>query len=211
MDGVSGVSGAGPLLHRAVMLTSRRRPAGALTTPAQAGAVALEICRVSGLRAGATCPRAVEWFAPGTEPGHTCDWHRGTETVLPPEYAEWAAQRVAALGEAAATSAASSLATQPSPDASSPGAIERAAADDRFRILSPRDGDRYEIPPGVEPRYATVALRAAGAPPAVVRWYVDDQPVAGERWALVSGAHVIRAVTPRGDTAAVRVEVRRTR
>lgn len=33
MDGVSGVSGAGPLLHRAVLATGRRYPAGSLPDP----------------------------------------------------------------------------------------------------------------------------------------------------------------------------------
>ena len=33
-----------------------------------------------------------------------------------------------------------------------------------FRIVSPLEGDRYQVPPGVEARYATIALRAAGAP-----------------------------------------------
>ena len=64
MDGVSGVSGAGPLLHRAVLATAGRHPPGALPTPQAAGAVPVLICRLSGLRATPQCPSAVEWFAP---------------------------------------------------------------------------------------------------------------------------------------------------
>ncbi len=39
MEGVSGVTGAGPLLHRAVMATAKRIQPGVLTTPSQVGAV----------------------------------------------------------------------------------------------------------------------------------------------------------------------------
>jgi hypothetical protein len=42
----------------------------------------------------------------------------------------------------------------------------------------------------VDPRYATIALRAAGNPAgARVRWYVDDLPVTTERWRLAPGRH----------------------
>ena len=83
---------------------------------------------------------------------------------------------------------------------------ERAAGP--FRILSPLDGDRYQVPPGVDARYATIALRAAGASPGDVRWFVDGRRAEGTRWPLAAGAHTIRAVSTHGDTAAVRIEVR---
>ena len=77
MEGVSGVAGAGPLLHRATLLTARRHAPGGLPTPEQLGARPISICRLSGLRAGARCPVSSEWFLPGTVPGDTCDWHTG--------------------------------------------------------------------------------------------------------------------------------------
>src|SRR5262249_39418325 len=46
MDGVSGVSGAGPLLHRAMLAVARRHPPGTLTTPASVEAVPVTICRL---------------------------------------------------------------------------------------------------------------------------------------------------------------------
>src|SRR5207253_140953 len=55
MEGVSGVTGAGPLLHRAVMAASRRVSPDVLTTPLEAGAVAAPVCRLSGLRATKDC------------------------------------------------------------------------------------------------------------------------------------------------------------
>ena len=71
-------------------------------------------------------------------------------------------------------------------------------------------GDRYALPVGVDPRYATLALRAAGGPGsrASVRWFVDGRPVAGERWTLAPGRHAIRAETVRGERDEVRIDVR---
>jgi membrane carboxypeptidase/penicillin-binding protein PbpC len=83
---------------------------------------------------------------------------------------------------------------------------ERNAVVRAFRLTSPRDGDRYEIPAGVDAKYATIALQVAGAR-APVRWLVDGRSVAGPRWSLVAGSHVIRAVSANGDTSSARVEV----
>jgi hypothetical protein len=79
----------------------------------------------------------------------------------------------------------------------------------RFRILSPLDGDRYAIPAGVETRYATISLRAAGLGAESVQWSVDGKPFAGGRWALTPGRHVIRAVSARGETLEARILVER--
>jgi hypothetical protein len=68
------------------------------------------------------------------------------------------------------------------------------AAVPRFRITSPMDGDRYRVPPGVEARYATVALRASGARDgAAIRWYVDGRAWPGGRLQLAPGTHIITA------------------
>ncbi|PYP70876.1 MAG: penicillin-binding protein 1C [Gemmatimonadetes bacterium] len=184
MNDVSGVTGAGPLLHRAIVLTAQSYAPGALPSPATVGAVPVMICRLSGLRATPECPGMVEWFVPGTEP----DWHRGG-VHLPPEYAEWAEQTVAASWAAGAGASAS-------------GSADR----EPLRIVSPRDGDKYRIPPGVEARYATIALRAAGGAGAI-RWWVDGRPAATTRWQLVPGTHIIRAVTASGDSDEVRIAV----
>jgi hypothetical protein len=76
-----------------------------------------------------------------------------------------------------------------------------------FQITSPLQGDHYRIPPGVEARYATIALRAVGGPAeARTRWYVDDRRVSGPRWILVPGHHEIRAEAGT-DRAAVTITV----
>src|SRR5438876_8463076 len=166
MNDVSGVTGAGPLLHRAIVLTAQSYAPGALPSPASVGAVPVTICRLSGLRATPECPGMVEWFVPGTEPARPCDWHRGASVHLPPEYAEWAEQTVAA------------------PWAADAGAFAGGSADrEPLHILSPQDGAKYRIPPGVEARYATIALRAAGGAGAI-RWGVDGRLAATTRWRL---------------------------
>ena len=203
MEGVSGVSGAGPLLHRATLLTTRRYEPGVLPTPASAGARAVEICRLSGLRAVAGCPHMTEWFAPGTEPADSCDWHRvDGSVVLPREYAAWFERRerddAAADGTLLSANRASVAHTDAPADTPSAG----------FGIVSPRDGDRYQVPPGVDPRFSTIALRAAGVrDPATVGWSVDGRAYHSSRLPLAPGEHVIRAFTPRGDSAEVRIVV----
>jgi hypothetical protein len=90
---VWGVSGAGPLLHRAVLAVARRHAPGILPMPASVGAVPVTICRLSGFRAGPQRPRMVEWFDPERVPADTCDWHRGSAIVLPAAFAEWEQER----------------------------------------------------------------------------------------------------------------------
>ncbi|HET7469100.1 MAG TPA: hypothetical protein VFJ81_05465, partial [Gemmatimonadales bacterium] len=79
---------------------------------------------------------------------------------------------------------------------------------DPFRILSPLAGDVYRVPAGVEARYATVALRAAGgAAGQGLRWYVDGRPHPAGRWALAPGRHRIGAVDAAGDSTEVSITV----
>jgi hypothetical protein len=77
-----------------------------------------------------------------------------------------------------------------------------------FQIVSPREGDVYRLPPGVDGRFATVALRTAGGRQSgAVQWSVDGEPYRARRWALRSGRHRFLAVSAAGDSAAVTVRV----
>jgi len=212
MEGVSGVTGAGPLLHRAVMAVARHVSPGVLTTPAEAGAVSMPVCRLSGLRATPECASLTEWFVRGTEPTRDDDWERGGRVTLPDEYTEWGrhGQR-AAVDEVnralAAAQSARDRGARPTTSTEARGESVQSAGAARFRITSPLDGDRYAIPAGVEAPYASVALRAGGVGASTVRWSIDGKPYDRDRWALVAGAHEIRAISSRGDTAQVRVVV----
>lgn len=171
MEGVSGITGAGPLLHRAVLETAKRYPPGAFVSPHEAGDVQVKVCRLSGMRAGPDCPTLDEWFVPGTEPDTSCDWHRDGKVTMPATYGEW-------------------LASERGAGAILP--VRVAATPSGFRIVSPVDGDRYSVPPSVDPRYATIALRAAGGT-GTVRWSVDGRTFAASRLPLVPGVHLISA------------------
>jgi penicillin-binding protein 1C len=196
MRQVSGVTGAGPLLHRAILDVARWYDPGVLPSPAEAGAVRVRVCRLSGLRATRYCPGVEEWVLPGTGPDQTCDWHRpGGDVAWPAVYAEWlAGSRLEETSDTAPYGG---------------GVAQLAAADRRLRIVSPLDGDRYAIPPGVEARYATIALRAVGAPEdEPLRWFVDGRRIASSRWQLRAGTHAIRAVGASGRASRVTIEVR---
>jgi penicillin-binding protein 1C len=199
MDGVSGVTGAGPLVHRVVMHTAARYDPGVLPSPASVGAVSAEVCQLSGLLATDGCPSLTEWFAPGTAPTARDDWHRHGRVSLPAQYAEWSSQGGNAMLAARG-------------DSSQPMTQTALAADSagrRFRISSPRDGDRYQLPAGVDARYATIALRAEGADAREVRWFIDGQPTKARRMPLIAGTHVVRASTSTASSDEVRVTIER--
>ena len=199
MEGVSGVSGAGPLLHRALVLTAERHAPRALPSPADFGARRVRVCRLSGLLATHDCPHVDEWV-PADEPlPRACDWHRDGKVELPSEYAEWSASRGGFLG-------AASGAPRASASSASHALPAEAAGKGEFRIISPRDGDSYAAPPGVESRYVTIGLVAGGG--TAVRWTVDGRAVGAPRLRLTPGAHVIRAVDGLGrrDEITIRVD-----
>ena len=181
MEGVSGITGAGPLVHRVALLTAARHAPGALPTPAQLGAEPVAVCQLSGLLATPWCASATEWFLPGTAPTRTDDWQdAGSGLALPAEFADWSGS-----GQLAAVSGAKSAARPAATDTVSLG----------FHITSPGSGDVFRFVPGVDPRYATIGLRAAGQPArARVSWSVDGARLEGSRLRLLPGRHVVRAV-----------------
>ena len=217
MQGVSGVTGAGPLLHRAIMATARRIQPGVLPAPAQVGAVSVPVCRLSGMRATPACPKLDEWFIPGTEPTQLDTWERDGHISLPAEYAEWAsggmtrlesAPTVAVQTFAVQTVAVQTVAVQTVASAT-PRDVAVVDSLARFRIVSPLDGDRYGAPPGVDAKYATIPLRAVGLGSTRVEWTVDGQSFDGTRWTLAPGMHLITAKSERGASASARITVDR--
>jgi penicillin-binding protein 1C len=183
MQRVSGITGAGPLLQRAAIEVAKRYPPGQLVSPEGAGLVAMPVCMLSGMRATPACPSTIEWFAPGTEPLQPDTWQVDGRTILPPEYAEWSAR-----GERT-------------------GNIELAMSTTQSgqRILSPRDGDQYVKPSGLDARYATIPLVASNSRD--VRWYLNGRPFTGTRVQAEQGTHLIHARWPSGAQDSVRIIV----
>jgi penicillin-binding protein 1C len=197
MQGVSGVTGAGPLLYHVALETARRYPPGWFPTPESMGASPLAVCALSGLRASPDCPSLIEWFLPGTEPAKVDDWQVAGRTHYPPDYAEWLAMSehrpaLAGVGEDDTGHAGDTSASA-------------GAGEVRPRIVAPRDGDRFELPPGVEARYATIPL--AATPGDGVTWRIDGRTFRGARWTPQPGTHVITAEWPAGATHSVTVVV----
>jgi penicillin-binding protein 1C len=205
MQGVSGVTGAGPLLHRVVMDVAKYVSPGALTTPAEAGAVSAPVCRLSGMRATSRCAQLTEWFVPGSEPTEADTWERDGRVVLPVEFAAWSGSEMRPASSGTSLASAAHEGTRAGVIAPE----HHAESETRLRIVSPQDGDRYAIPPGVEARYATLSLRAAGAGAENVHWLVDGASYDSARWRLRGGTHVIKAVSSRGESAETTIVVER--
>jgi len=175
------------------MAAAKRRDPGALVTPAEAGAVAVSVCRLSGMRATARCATMDEWFARGTEPATPDTWEDSGVAHLPDEYAEWSRQFASVPVRRDVVSSAA-------PTSEAPPIVG-------LRITSPSDGDRYWVPTGDEARYATIPLRAVGAHD--VRWSVDGRDHREARLTLVPGEPLIRAVADNGEHVDVRIRVER--
>ncbi|MEO6066917.1 MAG: penicillin-binding protein 1C [Gemmatimonadales bacterium] len=196
MDAVSGISGAGPLLHRVALLTAKVVPPRGLPSPALYGGALVRICRVSGLAAGDRCPGMEEWVFPDQGVSTPCDWHTAGGLHLPAEYAEWARQVRVDEGVGIEVGVTPALVE------------ERSPALGPFRIVSPENGDRLGVPPGVDSAYASIALQGAGGNgESGTSWYVDGRKVRSDRWVLVPGRHRILAVTGAGERDSVQVTV----
>ncbi|MEO7359301.1 MAG: penicillin-binding transpeptidase domain-containing protein, partial [Gemmatimonadaceae bacterium] len=199
MAAVSGITGAGPLLRRVVLRTATRVQPGVLPTPTEVGATLERVCRVSGQRAVPDCPAIDEWFLPGTHAPAGESWYREGALVLPSRYAAWRKRSTGQVGdgERVATSDMS---------AGKSGRIDRTPQ--ALTIESPRNGDRYEVPVGVEESVATISLRAAGVESSArLQWSIDGKPYTGPRWKLVAGAHTIVVRAANGQTAEAHVVV----
>ncbi len=156
MQGVSGITGAGPIFGRVMVRAMRGlSPAPLLDRGALAHAT---VCPLSGKLAGPDCPGWLdEVFLPGTAPRERCDLHRpgapGRPALeLPAEHLAWAR----AEGIEARL-------------AGSGGAV---------RILRPGDGDEYLVEAGYPDGAQAVPVRLAlprGAERAEVR--VDGEPL----------------------------------
>ncbi|MBI5544248.1 MAG: penicillin-binding protein 1C [Deltaproteobacteria bacterium] len=152
MRGVSGITGAAPLFRRIMIRAMRGVPRAPLVDRSRFEPV--DICALSGRRAGPACPSALhEVFLPGTAPAESCPMHRmvaaasGQRRVLDvgPEFYAWAHGEGLESVEVSAHS----------PTGSSSG-----------RLLLPGEGDEYVIDPGIPEESQTIPVRAL-APPGV--------------------------------------------
>ncbi len=190
MEGVSGISGAGPLFHDAMLAASRGRPARAFARPAGRVEEA-EVCSLSGARPTGDCPhRRREIFAvndgKSTAPEASCAMHRRVRVdkrnglragTCPPEVTE---ERVFERFEAIFAAWARSVGRSMEPTAWSPlcpgSGPASPGGEGRVRVAYPPDGARFSLDPGASARQAIVVR--ADVPPGVteVRITVDGHP-----------------------------------
>lgn len=227
MQGISGITGAGPIWHDFLETVLRDTPRRDFVRPE--GLVDVEICADSGLLATALCPRRrVEVFLAGTEPSQADTMHqlitldsrtgeraspstppayRVTQTywVLPPDLQAWAA---------------ANHIDQPPPLHSEVTAAEalpvtlgtRAAAPLVF--TSPDAARTYRISPAQPLATQEVEVTARGnVPLRQMTILVNDQPLASRDesqistwWQLQPGRYTFRATGITVDGQAVESE-----
>jgi penicillin-binding protein 1C len=184
LRGSSGVTGAAPIFH-AAMLAAMKRARGSLPigdatliVPQPPDIESVDICALSGARPSTFCPAIRKEWLRTNEPPRFCSWHHDGTIDWPAEYRDWAgveaaAQRIARKSE------------------------------ERFRITNPPDGATYLIDPTLRMQYQTLRLRATGS----VTWQIDGRRVPDE-WPLVPGRHEVTAIDTSGRRDSVRIYVK---
>jgi len=172
MEGVSGISGAGPIFRRVMLRAMRGLEAAPLVDRTRFEHA--QVCALSGALAGPGCPAALdEVFLPGSAPHARCAMHgAGRGLTLGPEYGGWAR--------------AEGLAVREVPAAGGP-----------LRLLTPSDGDEFLVDAGYPAGAQTVPVRVvAPAGTSRLELRVDGRtvpltPPFQERLALEAGRHAL--------------------
>ncbi|HEX8821717.1 MAG TPA: penicillin-binding protein 1C [Archangium sp.] len=212
MNGLGGLLGAAGAVHQildAVMPVWRPYRPVLDTFPPPMGALAIDVCPLSGRLSGPECPhRKSEWFVPGTAPTQTCPFHVGVRLdrrnglragatcaerevvtrvmlALPEEYAQWARRQhldIAPLRESPLCP-------------SRPEELEPKVA-----IREPKGTVRLLYDPDTPASASTLRLMADVTPSTEpIVWLVDGVPVATVtyphefRWSVRPGQHTITA------------------
>ncbi len=216
MRGVGGANGAAAAAHRIMdVVMADHRPWQPIldSFPPPEGAVAVDICPLSGRLASADCPhRKSEWFLPGSAPTESCPFHTqvkldrrnglragptcpASEVIsrvmldLPDTYTQWARSQhldVAPLQE--------------SPLCPS----HEESLQPKVVIREPRGQVRLLFDPDTPASASTLRLAAEVTPSTEpIVWLVDGVPVATVsypyeyRWSVRPGRHVITAAMSR--------------
>lgn len=214
MRDVSGIAGAGPLFRTVMELAMQGRSPAPFAAP-EGRFVRSAICPLSGRRPGAACPHRIEeWVRGDGASGSTCMMHEHA-TIAPdglragPGCAGASVQAVERYPEPYVSWARG--ARRPvAPRESSPrcpGApVEAVTA---LRIVTPRDGARYQLDPGRAAASQELALELEGhAEQILLDGIVLAPQRAGVRVPLTRGPHEVVVRGARGERVSARYEVR---
>jgi len=202
MRRVSGVSGAAPIWRDFMQAALKGRPVTQFPRPE--GLAEVEICALSGLRAGPHCPhRHKELFIAGTEPQEECDWHHAfgidratglpadpdtplnqvverVYTILSPELVEWGREQgIEPLPVAVSASHFPAYRTTGQVPCSSPSLSLSALSP--LLMVSPDPWTVYRISPRLpasEQRIVVQARPGSNARLREVTLWADDLPLA---------------------------------
>jgi penicillin-binding protein 1C len=231
MSHVSGITGAGPLMHAVMMAAMRSRAPGALTRPgtlARASSAPaprfdrVEVCVLSGQRPGHDCHhRVAEWLPHARAASlETCTMHvrvdidRRNGLRAGPGCDPSHVDHVAFEELPTEYDAWAERASRRSPPRAYSPLCPAATLTASVRIDSPRDGDAFLLDPDRLSRLQAIDVRVAapdGARDVQVR--IDGAPVATLTapyvlsWPLVAGPHEIVALAAGVASEPVRVRV----
>ncbi|MBS2022294.1 MAG: penicillin-binding protein 1C [Deltaproteobacteria bacterium] len=186
MQHVSGITGAGPLFHRAMTLAMAH-----LESPQPLSEQRYEerdVCALSGELAGASCPSKVhEKFIAGHVPKRTCGMHSERGVDLGPQFYDWAHR------EGIAT-------------------LQERTAGARASIAFPTEGDEFLREVDLPDAHATIPVRALPADGArALELQLDDGPSEAldapysTRVPARAGKHVLRLFKPGANEPDARV------
>lgn len=211
MQGVSGVTGAGPLFHAVMEAAMRRRVAPSMRLAGAEGLARVDVCPLSGARATSACGHAVHEWLPAAKARDlvACTMHervaidtrngqRAGRGCAPAFVVERTFERF----DAPFTAWAAGARREVAPESFSP--LCPATRDDRrpvaLRIGHPRDGARFLVDPDRPRAEQSLAIRVdapTGADAVDVR--VDGRLLARvgspfvARWTISPGDHVLTA------------------
>jgi hypothetical protein len=199
MHGISGISGSVPIWRDIIMAETRFSKQAARRVPD--GIVAREVCVTSGMLATASCPKTrLEKFLEGSEPSAPDTWYqklrvdvstgrlatsrcpRAIEKIFlapPSEYLAWA----------------KSAAIEAPPTRDCDGRATAYARDEAPVILSPMDGDSFEIDRRIDLSAQLVPFVAGSACAAGCEWSLDGRVIRTNTpthlWRPEPGDHVL--------------------
>jgi penicillin-binding protein 1C len=209
MEGVSGIAGAGPIFHDAMLAAMRGRTPRGFDLPPEA-IDDVEVCALSGELPGASCSHKVhEKFSRGTAPRATCSMH---ETVAVDIQNGLRAGSACPRGEVErrvferfdgpllgwARAAGRPLAPEASsPRCPAPDDPASASASRRVRVAFPMDGAAFAIDPALRSAQAIDIRADVPASVHAVRFVVDGRARIASApfvvpFPLVPGHHTVR-------------------